>query len=497
VNGFEKRIMDYRMKGETNMIGITSFGAYIPMYRLSRDTIAKAWGRGSLKGERSVANNDEDTLTMAVEAGSDCLKDFDRQKVDGLFFATTNAPYKEKLSAGLAATVLDFRENAATADFANSLRAGTAALRAAIDGVKAGSGENYLVVTSDCRLASPRSDQEQLFGDGSAAVMVGADKVIASIETSISMNKEIVDVWRNDDDRFVRMGEGRFVVNEGYMATMKEVISRALIQSKMEASHITKLVIPSPDFRSSTALAKKLGFDVASQLQGSLLDSVGHCGAAHPFLLLVSALEEAKPGDTILMASYGDGADAFVLKVTEEIETLKGGRGVKGHLESKKALSYYDKMLSFRGILEAAGGEPFRLFPSAAAYWRDQDSILKCYGSKCKECGRTQFPIQRICSECRSKDAYELVRYSHKQGKVFTFTRDQLAGRSDDPVVVQTVFETEDGARFYLMMTDCDPEKVKVGLPVEFTFRRIYEGANFHNYFWKCRPLRNGGANHG
>ena len=156
-------------------------------------------------------------------------------------------------------------------------------------------------------------------------------------------------------------------------------------------------------------------------------------------------------------------------------------------------LSSYEKFLSFRGILDSVPGEPFRLFPSTSVYWREQNSILRCYGSRCKNCGHSIFPVQRICFNCHSKDNYEEIRYSDHVGKVFTFTRDHLAGRSDDPVIVQTVFEVDDGARFYLLMTDCDPFDVKVGLTVEFTFRRIYEGANFYNYFWKCRPLRNGG----
>jgi uncharacterized OB-fold protein len=156
-------------------------------------------------------------------------------------------------------------------------------------------------------------------------------------------------------------------------------------------------------------------------------------------------------------------------------------------------MTSYALFLSFRGLLETVSGEPFRLLPSNAAYWREQNSILKCHGSRCNHCGRSVFPVQRVCFNCRTKDDYEEIRFSDKKGKVFTFTKDQLAGRSDDPVIVQTVFETEDGARFYLIMTDCDPNDVKVGMPVEFTFRRVYEGANFHNYFWKCRPLRNGG----
>jgi hydroxymethylglutaryl-CoA synthase len=474
------------------MVGITSFGAYIPIYRIRRDRIADSWGRRSLKGERSVANNDEDSVTMAVEAGADCLKGLDRRKVDGLFFATSSAPYKEKLSAGLIATVLDLPEEVITADYANSLRAGTTALRGAVDAVKAGSAGNVLVTAADCRLAYPCSDQEQWFGDGAAAIAIGSDKVIAAIEGSFSINKEIMDLWRNDDDRYVRVGENRFVLSEGYTASMKEVISGLLNQSGKKPSDITKLVIPSPDYRSHTSLARTLGFDPDTQLQDPLLGAVGHCGAAHPLMLLVSALEDAEPKDTILVASYGDGAEAFICEVTQEIAMFKSGRGFQTYLQSKMELPSYEKYLSFRGILEPVPAEPFRLFPSASAYWREQTSILRCHGSRCKQCGRAIFPVQRICLDCRSKDAYEEIRYAEQVGRVFTFSKDHLAGRSDDPVIVQTVFEVDDGARFYLIMTDCDPEDVKVGQQVEFTFRRIYEGAGFHNYFWKCRPLRNG-----
>ena len=311
------------------MIGITAFGAYIPVYRLSRDTIANAWERGSLKGERSVANSDEDSLTMAVDSGVNCLSRLDRNQIDGLYFATTNAPYKEKLCAGVIATALDFRNDVTTADFGNSLRAGTAALRAALDAVKAGSAGTILVAASDCRLAYPRSDQEQLFGDGAAAFIIGKDNVIAEVESSLSINKEIIDVWRNDNDRFVRVGEGRFILTEGYMASMKEVISGLLNRSGKKPSDIKKLVIPSPDHRSSATLAKGLGFDPEKQMQDPLLSNVGHCGAAHPLILLIAALEDARPGDTILMASYGDGADAFVLRVTDKIAKSRAMYGVK------------------------------------------------------------------------------------------------------------------------------------------------------------------------
>ena len=68
--------------------------------------------------------------------------------------------------------------------------------------------------------------------------------------------------------------------------------------------------------------------------------------------MLVAALEEAKAGDRILVASYGSGCDAFLLRVTEEIQRSKGDRrGVSGYLNSKRPLSNYARYLSYRGLL--------------------------------------------------------------------------------------------------------------------------------------------------
>ena len=74
------------------MIGITSFEAYIPAYRLSRDEISRAWGTGKMGGEKAVARHDEDSLTMAVAATLGCINRGGQQG-DGLFFATTTYHY--------------------------------------------------------------------------------------------------------------------------------------------------------------------------------------------------------------------------------------------------------------------------------------------------------------------------------------------------------------------------------------------------------------------
>jgi len=68
------------------MAGIISYGAYIPLWRLSRDAIAEAWESASTGGERSVANNDEDTITMASEAAIDCLAGFKTREGRWLIF---------------------------------------------------------------------------------------------------------------------------------------------------------------------------------------------------------------------------------------------------------------------------------------------------------------------------------------------------------------------------------------------------------------------------
>ena len=56
------------------MVGITGYGAYIPRLRLQRAAVVEAnkWANpglaGLAKGERAMANWDEDSVTLAVEA---------------------------------------------------------------------------------------------------------------------------------------------------------------------------------------------------------------------------------------------------------------------------------------------------------------------------------------------------------------------------------------------------------------------------------------------
>ncbi len=470
------------------MAGITSYGAYVPLWRLKRDEI-----RPGLAGERAVANFDEDSITLAVAAATDCMRGIDRGTIDGLFFASTTSPYKEKQAASIVAAACDLRHDIITADFTNSLRAGTAALRAALDAVKAGSAKRVLVVAADCRTGMPGSDLESNGGDGAAAFIVGDTQVAASIDDYYCVSSEIMDVWRADDDPYTRTWEDRFVVTEGYLKLVQEAVGGLAKKAELEPKDITKAVFYAPDARRHQEMARGLGFDPKTQVQDSLFEPMGNTGAAFCLMMAVAALEEAKAGDTILLASYGDGSDAFILRVNEEIGRIGERLGMKGHLASKMPVPDYHTYLRWRGILTTeAVRRPMTEPPSPAAMWREQDRNIHLLGLKCQVCGTTQYPPQRLCTRCHTQDQFDTVRLSDKKAELFTYSKDALAGTMDNPLVI-AVINFEGGGRMITMMTDRDLDEVSIGMPLEMSFRKLGTQGGIHNYYWKCTPIRGRG----
>jgi len=466
------------------MVGITSYGAYIPLFRLSREAIAKA-GRG----EKAICSFDEDSMTMAVAAASDCLNGIDCRTVDGLYFASTTSPYKEKLGAATVAMAADLRRDIITADFANSLRAGTAAFKSAIDAVKAGSAKQVMVTAADCRLGTPGSAFEQNCGDGAGALLIGDTDVAVTVEASYSVYNEMIDVWRADGDTFIRSWEDRFTLTHGYLEVVGEAVSGLMQKFNFSPGDFAKVVFYSPDARRYAELARSLGFDAKTQLQDSLFAVMGNTGAAYPIMLLVAALEEAKAGDRILLASYGNGSDAFVLKVTEQIEEIRDRRGMKGHLASKRLTTDYKKYLIWRGILPQETIPGPVGFLSAPAAWREREANFRLHGVKCQVCGTVQFPPQRVCTKCHSKDQFETYRLSDKKARIFTFAMDYVSPAPELPTVTTTI-DFEGGGRMECYMTDREVEQVKPGLSVEMSFRKLFVKDGVHNYFWKSIPLR-------
>lgn len=468
------------------MIGITAYGAYIPLWRMEKDLISKG-----LKGEKAVANFDEDSLTMAVAAATNCLNEAERQSIDGLYFASTTSPYKEKLVSSIIGAVLDLPREILTADFTNSLRSGTIAMKSAMDSVSAGSARQIMVVVADCRLGHPGSDFEHSCGDGAAAFVIGSKDVVASVEAFHSTSCEIMDVWRADNDQFIRSGEDRFVQSQGYSEVVPSTITKLMQRKNLTSSDFDKAIVYGTSSRRQMELCRTLGFEPKSQVQDGLLDAVGNTGSALTPMLLATALEQAKPNELFLVASYGDGCDAFVLRTTELLGKTKSRLSVQEQLASKRLVPDYKTYLEWRGLLTLQRLSRPLVGPiSVAALWRDQQYVLPFHGVKCQVCGTIQYPPQRVCTKCHTKDQFDMVRLSGQQGTVFTYSLDYLSSGPEPPPIVIPVVDLEGGGRIITMMTDRVLSELEIGVSVEMTFRKYFSHGGIHNYIWKTMPVR-------
>lgn len=469
------------------MVGIVSYGAYVPYYRLDRSDIADAWDYPPVPGEIAVANSDEDSITMSVEAGLDCLRDLDGKTIDGLYFASTTAPYKEKQSSSVIAAALDLKEDITTADYTDSLRAGTTAIKGACDAIESGRTDNVLVVASDCRMAPPETMYEYQLGDGAAALLLGNDGVIAELKDSYSITDEFIGPWRKDMDDYVQHFEVKHETKIGYSGNVEKAVRGLMEKSELDPNDFSKVAIYSPDPRQHMKTSMKLGFG-GEQIQDSFFLSLGDTGTPLPLMMLISILEEAKDEERILMASYGNGSDAIYLETTPEINNLGERRGMKVNLDLKEVLPNYDHYLRLKKRKIRKDEVPRKSSP--VQYWRDRKFLLNLYGAKCNNCGTLQYPIQRVCISCGEKDNFEEVKLS-KKGEIFTYTLDHLVAEQYlETPVPRAVIDLDDGCRIFLEVTDCDPKEVEVGIPIELTFRKMHEGGGFKNYYWKCRPRR-------
>jgi hydroxymethylglutaryl-CoA synthase len=474
------------------MAGIIAFGAYIPYYRLSRAEIARAWGASQSPGERAVANYDEDSLTMAVAAARDCLKGISRANIGGLYFASTTAPYKEKQSAAIIAAVLNLPPEAVTMDFSGSLRCGSSALKAAADAVDSGTADNILVCAADMRLGYPMGPMEMTFGDGAAALLIGKKQAIAEIKDFSSRYYEIQDLWRSDKDTFVRSAEDRFAMEEGYVHVMTESLSSLFKKTNLKASDFSRIALNSPNQRQMRTVTQQFGFDEKKQVNDILHPSVGDTGSAMSLMSLVAALEQAGQGEKLLLASYGNGCDTFILETTGLIAKAKDRRAISKHLAAKNLITNYNRYLKWRDLVtvQPAARPPLEIRqPSPAAQWREVHWELLLTGTKCKKCGTPQYPPQRVCINCAAKDQSEPYSFSDRPAKVFSFSHDYVMATTDPPVTV-TFVDFEGGGRLMCDMTDRDPAAIKVGTPLEMTFRRLYYIGGIYNYWWKCQPVR-------
>ena len=466
------------------MTGIVAYAAYLPAYRIARDAIAAAWQSRSLGGQKCTIRFDEDSLTMAAAAAQDCLATLAGPRPTGLYFASTTAPFAERLNAGLIAAISDLDPSSAVADFAASLRAGTSALMAGLDRVAASPQQTLLVCAADTREAEPGSPEEQLFGDAAAAVALGGESVIAEVVTRTTCYDDFFDAVRRDRDTHVISYASKFSLERGYQRNLGRVIQDTLQQAGITPAQVARLVVSCPDRNAHMPLAKKLGFQPA-QVQDIGWEQIGLTGCAMPLVLLTGALETAQPGDYILLAGHGDGADALLLRATERIRDYRPRVPLEQQCNQGIPLPSYTLYRKTKGYLREQSDT---LEISNVFYAKEEAQNIRLHGVECRYCGTRQLPQTKICVACRKGDGLSEVALA-RTGTVFTFAVDHLYP-SPLPPTVMAVVDLDGGGRIYCEVADVEPDRVQIGMPVELTMRRLKEGGGLHHYFWKCRPRR-------
>lgn len=478
----------------SNDYGILSCGAYIPRLRLQRKSVAAAnsWFapalRGLAKGERAMANWDEDSVTMALEAARDCLAGRDRSTLGALMLASTTHPYDDRQNAGIVANALNLGSTLAVLDVTGSQRAGSSALAEAFSSA----ARSTLVAAAEHRLAKAASAQEMQYGDGAAAFLVGPGKPIARLLAAHSETVDFVDHFRGHDASHDYAWEERWIRDEGYLKIVPRAIEAVLKKAGGAGDAVAHFCMPCTLSRVGAMVAKRAGIPEGA-VRDTLAALCGDTGAAHPLLMLAHALEEAKPGERILVAAFGQGCDALLFEVTDAISGLRPHRGVKGSLARRKEEANYMKFLAFNDHITLERGmraETDKATPLSTLY-RNRDMVTGLVGGRCRNCGTLQFPSGRYCvnPQCNALDSQDRHPFSDVPASVMSYTADALT-YSPNPPHYYGMVTFEGGGRMMADFTDIDDGKVEVGMSMRMMFRvKEYDPARgFVRYFWKAAP---------
>lgn len=471
--------------------GILACGVHLPVLRLARRAILDAVGwaapsvRGLASGARTVANWDEDAVTLAVAAARHCLADRARDDIARVVLATTTAPFADRSNAGIVADALNLREAVATADAGGSRRAASSEL---IRVLREGADGHTLLLGADCRDAKPGSPQEMLYGHGGAAVLLGRGDPVAVLRGAASVHRDLVDQYRAADARFDYALEERWVREEGWLKIVPAAVQAALADAGIGAAAVKVFALAGPAAIAAT-LAQQLGCSGA-RLVDTLQERVGDCGAAHPLLLLAAALAGARPGDIILLAGFGQGADALVLEVTAAVRK-QPVPDVAALAAGGRELTHYMRYLVLRGLVALDYGLRAERDNRTAqsAFYRRRDAVTGFMGGRCSACDTLQFPRTALCVHCAAQDTQVPESLAELPGEVKSFTEDWQAYTPSPPLVYGNV-TFPGNANVMMEFTDVEPGEVQVGNSVRMAFRikDFDDRRGFRRYFWKPVP---------
>jgi hydroxymethylglutaryl-CoA synthase len=464
-------------------VGLLAVGVAAPAYRLPIAEARAAWGEGGGKGQVAVCGSDEDTLTLAWEAGDSALRQQPGGEMDGLWWGTSRPPFAEGPSYAFLSSTLGLRENAEGGLSSGSAHSGMEALSAAWDSIAAGHARLALVIVSDALVPGLGTASETTCGAGAVALVLGpVEGAPAVLRDRATRSVPVLDRYRADgatasgdpyDPRLFRE-----VVYLPVMSSVARAISGDVNegagqaepagQDSAEHSETTPVAAWSfadPDGKLASVLAKRLG--APAPLSVPVQTELGDTGAASALLGLVPSLAEA---GTVGAVGYGGGrATAVAIQVDHPVP---GADGAKDRLAASHPISYVAAARA-RGVIEAMTDPvPMGLPPGGAAFVRGNPEMLGLKGSRCRTCATISTPpsVHPTCTGCGGTDL-EIVPLA-REGSVQTYVVNQTMPPPFVAPLPLLVLDLDDGARLMVQGTPDDASSIGIGDRVRLTLRR-------------------------
>ena len=311
-------------------VGIVGYGAYVPRYRLPASEVARIWteGEGGLPiKEKSVPGLDEDVVTMSIEAARNALQraQVPPTEIRAVWVGSESHPYAVKPTSTLVAEAIGAVPNTQAADWQFACKAGTEAMVAAIGFVGSGMAHYALAIGMDTAQGKPGDALEYTAGAGGAAYLLGpAEESLAVIEATYSYVTDTPDFWRRAYQKYPEHGQ-RFTGEPAYFKHITEAANALMEATGTTAADYNYAIFHQPNAKFPQRVAGALGFNKEQIAPGLLVPVIGNTYAGAAIIGLTAVLDIAKPGERILMVSFGSGAgsDAFSLSVTDAISARR------------------------------------------------------------------------------------------------------------------------------------------------------------------------------
>lgn len=329
-------------------VGIVGYGAYVPRYRVTGQTISELWTGGtggSPVKEKSVNGLDEDVATMAIEAARNALLrgQVDPQQIRAVWVGSESHPYAVKPTSTIVAEAIGAVPHTQAGDWEFACKAGTEAMQAGIGFVGSGMANYVLAIGMDTAQGRPGDALEYTAAAGGAAMLLGAaDEACAIINASYSFVTDTPDFWRREHAVYPSHGD-RFTGEPAYFKHVKGAATALMEALGKSSADYDWVVFHQPNVKFPSRVGKQLGFTAEQMSRGLLAGIIGNTYSGSCIIGLTDILDVAQPGDDILMVSYGSGAgsDAFDITVTDKIEEVRDrARSTQDYIGRRKEVDY-------------------------------------------------------------------------------------------------------------------------------------------------------------